>query len=115
EHQGSQCGYCTPGFVMALAGLFEECVATSRERLQQALTGNLCRCTGYVPILEAGRALDPGKMVVLAERYPSREMMEDLRRHTVQPVLISTAYSPAGPAERIFFGPRQLQEAVDFK
>ena len=53
--------------------------------------------------------------MALAERYPSREMMEDLRRHTVQPVLISTACSPAGPAERIFFGPRQLQEAVDFK
>ncbi len=54
DHHGSQCGFCTPGFVMSLFALYLQEAAPSRERVIEALSGNLCRCTGYRPIIEAG-------------------------------------------------------------
>jgi xanthine dehydrogenase small subunit len=54
DNHGSQCGFCTPGFVMSLFSLYLQDVAPSRERVLEALAGNLCRCTGYRPIIDAG-------------------------------------------------------------
>ena len=50
---GSQCGFCTPGFVMSLYGLWLAREKPSREEIEKALQGNLCRCTGYEPIVKA--------------------------------------------------------------
>ncbi len=53
DKYGSQCGYCTPGFVMSLFALYKNYNNPSKEIILDALTGNLCRCTGYQPIIEA--------------------------------------------------------------
>jgi xanthine dehydrogenase small subunit len=50
---GSQCGFCTPGFVMSLYGLWLTNSNPSRQAIEEALQGNLCRCTGYEPIVKA--------------------------------------------------------------
>lgn len=58
---GSQCGFCTPGFVMSLAALVEA-GASGREAVLSGISGNLCRCTGYLPIVAAGlKALASGR------------------------------------------------------
>ena len=54
DHHASQCGFCTPGFVMSLFALYLRLPAPTREQVIEALSGNLCRCTGYRPIIEAG-------------------------------------------------------------
>jgi xanthine dehydrogenase small subunit len=54
EKHGSQCGFCTPGFVMALFALYHRTGTADRARVVEAISGNLCRCTGYRPIVEAG-------------------------------------------------------------
>jgi xanthine dehydrogenase small subunit len=50
---GSQCGFCTPGIVMSLTGLVQTNACPSRAQINDALSGNLCRCTGYKPIIDA--------------------------------------------------------------
>ena len=88
DHHGSQCGFCTPGFVMSLFALYHGQDRIDRTRIEEALAGNLCRCTGYGPIIAAAgtmresgaldrfvrhrgetiaklRALGEGKMAVL--------------------------------------------------
>ncbi len=58
ECHGSQCGFCTPGFVMSLLALRLNEAEPSIGRIEDALAGNLCRCTGYEPIIAAGRRMD---------------------------------------------------------
>jgi xanthine dehydrogenase small subunit len=53
ESSGSQCGFCTPGIVMSLFSLYKNSDHPTRMQIDDALTGNLCRCTGYKPIIEA--------------------------------------------------------------
>ena len=57
DHHGSQCGFCTPGFVMSLFALYKSNPGPTRREIDDALAGNLCRCTGYRPIIAAAEAM----------------------------------------------------------
>lgn len=57
EHHGLQCGYCTPGMVLTLQSLFDRNPTPQEEDIREAISGNLCRCTGYQPIIAAALAL----------------------------------------------------------
>jgi xanthine dehydrogenase small subunit len=92
---GAQCGYCTPGFVVAMAGLFETCDRVDEKQVRDGLTGNLCRCTGYEPIIKAALAVTaPPK---LRDMYP-RTIDDD------EPVRVDD-----------FFAPTTLAGAAAFK
>jgi 4-hydroxybenzoyl-CoA reductase subunit gamma len=56
EKLGTQCGYCTPGMIMAAEALLRRNAAPSETEIRDALSGNLCRCTGYVKIIESVQA-----------------------------------------------------------
>jgi len=53
DHHGSQCGFCTPGFIMSMFALYKNNSAPTRADIDDALSGNLCRCTGYRSIVDA--------------------------------------------------------------
>jgi carbon-monoxide dehydrogenase small subunit len=57
DHFAIQCGYCTPGMIMTAKALLDENPGPSEEEVKKGLDGNLCRCTGYVKIIEAVRAV----------------------------------------------------------
>ena len=56
EHHGLQCGFCTPGFLMTASTFYRQARDMSDEEIREALGGQLCRCTGYVGIVNAVRA-----------------------------------------------------------
>jgi 4-hydroxybenzoyl-CoA reductase subunit gamma len=56
EKLGTQCGYCTPGMIMAAEALLRRNPAPGEAEIREALSGNLCRCTGYVKIIESVQA-----------------------------------------------------------
>lgn len=52
-HNSFQCGFCTPGVILAVSELLEKNPHPDQDEIKEALSGNLCRCTGYIPIIEA--------------------------------------------------------------
>ena len=70
---GSQCGFCTPGFIMTVSAFLAQCPNPTEEQLREAVSGNLCRCTGYVKIFDAVRAAAKA----LREGAPRRPLDRD--------------------------------------
>ena len=60
KHYGFQCGYCTPGMILASYALLQEHPTPNEEQIRRGLAGNLCMCTGYVQIVEAVKAAAAG-------------------------------------------------------
>jgi xanthine dehydrogenase small subunit len=83
EHHGSQCGFCTPGIVMALYALWMENPDPDEDAIETALQGNLCRCTGYAPIIRAAQAVarrgSPAADAVTREREAVAARLAALR------------------------------------
>ncbi|MER9402854.1 xanthine dehydrogenase small subunit [Mesorhizobium caraganae] len=83
DFHGSQCGFCTPGFVMSLYGLWMKSPDPSNAEIEKALQGNLCRCTGYEAIMRAARAISShgkaAKDPLAAERKAITARLEAMR------------------------------------
>lgn len=78
EHHGSQCGFCTPGFVMSLYALWMENANPTTAEIEEALQGNLCRCTGYQPIIKAARNI--AKFGRLEQDFLVKERQQNTNR-----------------------------------
>lgn len=97
---GSQCGFCTPGFVMSLFGMYQNHLGRghriTRELAQEELSGNLCRCTGYKPILEAAQQMAVYPDAPIDERALARQL-RSLR-----------SAAPGAPRDAAYLAPRTL-------
>ena len=83
EHHGSQCGFCTPGIVMSLYGLWMTNPNPDEAQIERALQGNLCRCTGYEPIIKAAKFAsdygDPSDDPLHSERNQIIKQLKSLK------------------------------------
>jgi len=104
ECHGSQCGFCTPGFVMSLYALWRQGDAPGRPEIEQALAGNLCRCTGYRPIVAAAEQACAGD-----DRSESRPAATVEQLQAIQPTE-TLAIERDG---RRFFAPTSLDALAD--
>ena len=109
DHHGSQCGFCTPGFVMQLFSGWTDGELADRQSVKDWLAGNLCRCTGYGPIVEAGLAVGEAS----AEMEEARHDLGGL-----QAMMASGAAGDAGMLDyshggQSWFAPRSLSELAE--
>ena len=113
ENHGAQCGFCTPGFVMSMFALYKTQASPSRVDIDDALAGNLCRCTGYRPIVDAARAMydiEPGDdwlRVPAGRGAAPRDRVDALR------ALQDDAGVALQHGERRYFAPRTSAELGD--
>ncbi|MEM7036525.1 MAG: xanthine dehydrogenase small subunit [Bacteroidota bacterium] len=109
DTDGSQCGYCTPGFIMSLYALYKNDSDPDRAKIDDALTGNLCRCTGYRPIVEAAARACAG-------HYPDNGVIAD---QTVQDALFQLQADIAAVEihreDQSYFRPTTLEEALSLR
>ncbi|MFV5361386.1 xanthine dehydrogenase small subunit [Acinetobacter oleivorans] len=101
DMHGSQCGFCTPGFIMSLWSMYEnEQYSPSKDQISDYLSGNLCRCTGYRPILDAAqKAYDYPR--VLLKRQKIIDVLKEIR---TLPALHLNDHGQQ------FFAPKTLQD-----
>jgi xanthine dehydrogenase small subunit len=77
---GSQCGFCTPGIVMSLVHMVQKNQSPSRIEITDALSGNLCRCTGYKPIIDAAQLACQSKDRLSFDDTKDVELLKEIRR-----------------------------------
>ncbi len=108
---GSQCGFCTPGFVVAMTALLENCDELDESAMRCGLTGNLCRCTGYTSIIDAGTKIDVTQHHRAEELYPSAHMLSEFAPRRRQPIKIRAEWDEQ---EHLFVSPPDLGAALEF-
>lgn len=106
---GSQCGFCTPGFVMGLAHLAEEQREITTTAVKEKLAGNLCRCTGYEAIVKAGLALNDSPAPQLLARFDRKAMETEFLTLSQDSVKIT------GEGDQVSFKPLDLSEALKLR
>ncbi len=110
DHHGSQCGFCTPGFVMALYAHYRNRGDVSVTSINDAIAGNLCRCTGYGPILTAAQTMYDYP----APKEERRDAVERLRDLQSGEPLDLAYHCPRTKTDKRFVTPKNLEQLSAF-
>ena len=106
--QGTQCGFCTPGFVVSLCDMMQGGARLDAEKVTRGLVGNLCRCTGYDSIIRAALAVNPSGLESIDHLYPPAPIVRALSAVAGDDVLIETSL-------RKFYKPTAIDRACRFR
>ena len=115
---GSQCGFCTPGIVMSLVNLVQVVPSPSRQQITDSLSGNLCRCTGYTPIIEAAFKAVEKKSDLKLDDHVDLALLKEIQRAKT-PTLTLDGDILVQPVVRTkkgneFVSPATLAEVADY-
>ena len=98
---GSQCGFCTPGFIMSLFSMYKNKTSYDKKTIEESISGNLCRCTGYRPIIDAAKSLKKNK----ADQFKKNEKKTISLLKKIRPKNISI-----NNKSKKYFAPRTISE-----
>ena len=117
DTDGSQCGYCTPGFIMSLFELYKNHNNPSRETIVDSLTGNLCRCTGYKSIIEAAATLyvHQGKDHFDSQEPMVVKLLSAIPNESISIITDKPACVETSAGRQKYFRPVTLREALKLK
>jgi len=115
---GSQCGFCTPGIVMSLVNLVQLNSSPNRQDVSDALSGNLCRCTGYAPILDAASKACGNKAALKLDDAADVPLLKEIQRSST-PTLSLEGEIIVQPVVRTrkgneFVSPATIAEVADY-
>ena len=115
---GSQCGFCTPGIVMSLVNLVQINTAPKRQEINDALSGNLCRCTGYTPIVDAALKACEHKAALKIDDSADLPLLKEIKRAST-PTMSLEGEIIVQPVVRTrkgneFVSPSTLAEVADY-
>jgi len=110
ETHGSQCGFCTPGFVMSLYALYLKGKPSSKSEIEDALAGNLCRCTGYGPIIDAATRMFEIGMDDLPDLNAKVNMLKSIKRDST---LYLAGNGLITEAEKHYYAPVTITDLAD--
>ena len=109
ESHGTQCGFCTPGIVMSLTGLLQTVSHPTRTQINDALSGNLCRCTGYKPIIDATlKACEAPAEQLRLDDKADLKLLQQLRQASEQAAVLRSDQG------KTFFAPTSVTALADY-
>jgi len=109
KSHGTQCGFCTPGFVMSMYALLRNNQHPSREELEEAFQGNLCRCTGYRPIMSGFKTFcskEDGGECCMKKNSKKCGQNSDLR--LAETLFDESEFKPYDPTQDVLFPPELI-------
>ncbi|OUX44646.1 MAG: xanthine dehydrogenase small subunit [Proteobacteria bacterium TMED261] len=100
NYHGSQCGFCTPGFIMALFSMYKKYSEFSENVIKDSISGNLCRCTGYQPIINAAKSLKNKNDYFSANKQNTINLLKKINNKSIE----------IHKNDKKYFAPKSIQE-----